>query len=179
MFGAFITGPFFAKLKIDSLFEYIEMRYKTNAVRLVAMTFYLIKSYIGCAIYILGPSTVLNLILGLETYESIALIFTITTFYTCIGGIKAVIWTDLFQAIIMVLFLSVLVGKGIADAGGLSEIIRISGENGRLNLFEFNPDPFVRQSFWSLCILSIFTQSRFILCANFYMFSRNFDCFLS
>jgi Na+/proline symporter len=79
LFGAFITGPFFAKLNIDSLFEYIEMRYETNVVRLIAMTFYLIRSYISCAIFILGPSTAMSLILDLETYESIAIIFTITT----------------------------------------------------------------------------------------------------
>jgi Na+/proline symporter len=152
LFGTFVVGPFYQKLKIDSVFQYIELRYKTNTVRLVAMAFFLVKSFITSAVYILGPSTALSLIMGLNTYGSIAIIVVIGTFYTCIGGIKAVVWTDMFQALVMLTFISVLLIKGTIGAGGVSEIIKVAGENGRLKLFDFNPDPFIRQSFWNLLV---------------------------
>ena len=43
-----------------------------------------------------------------------------------------------------------IVIKGIYDIGGFGNLIKINYEGGRLDLFDFNPDPFVRQSFWSL-----------------------------
>jgi Na+/proline symporter len=49
--------------------------------------------------------------------------------------------------------------KGIIDVGGLGEVWRINQENGRLNFFEFDPNPLIRQSFWSLFIGGIFAWS--------------------
>ena len=152
--GAFITGPFFNRLKIVSIFEYFEMRYDgSKFMRLFAMTFFVIKSLITTAIYALGPSSALSLLLDWPPSLSIALICIIATFYTTIGGIKAVIWTDLFQALVMLASLIVILFIGVfRDVKGVDNLLTTSYENGRMNLFNFNPDPFIRQSFWSLII---------------------------
>lgn len=63
---------------------------------------------------------------------------------------KAVIWTDLFQAMVMLVTVVMIVVKGVHDVGGVASFWEINKQGGRLNLFDFNPDPFVRQSFWSL-----------------------------
>jgi hypothetical protein len=42
--------------------------------------------------------------------------------------------------------------KGTIDAGGFSNLFEINHEGGRLNFFEFDPNPLIRQSFWSLVI---------------------------
>ena len=42
--------------------------------------------------------------------------------------------------------------KGIYDVGGISNLFEICYEGGRLNFFNFDPNPLVRQSFWSLLI---------------------------
>ena len=52
------------------------------------------------------------------------------------GGIKAVVWTDVFQAVIMFgSFLTVII-IGNFDAGGWSEIIDINYRTDRLELFK-------------------------------------------
>lgn len=86
--GAFITGPFFAKLNILSIFEYFEMRYNSKYVRLVGMTFYLIRNAIACAIFIFGPATSLAILARLDENICIGMIGLIGTFYTTVGGIK-------------------------------------------------------------------------------------------
>ena len=144
LIGAFVTGPFFAKLNIMSVFEYVEMRYETKKLRLIAMVFYVLRNFINSAIFILGPSSALSLLLNLNQNYSIALIFAIGTFYTTIGGIKAVIWTDMFQASIMLICMIIIFIKGTFDAGGLSQLWLINEKGGRLNFFVFNPDPFIR-----------------------------------
>ena len=69
-----------------------------------------------------------------------------------IGGIKAVIWTDAFQTLIMFSGVIAVIVKGTSDVGGFGNLVDINSEGGRLNFFNFDPNPFVRQSFWSLVI---------------------------
>ncbi|GFY06230.1 hypothetical protein TNCV_2680241 [Trichonephila clavipes] len=57
-----------------------------------------------------------------------------------VGGLKAVIWADVFQASLILLTLIVLYIKGIGEAGGISEIYRKSAESQRLNIFKFEED---------------------------------------
>jgi Na+/proline symporter len=151
--AAFVTGPFFASLNIISVFEYIELRYQAKWVRMMSMSCYVVRNFISSAVFTLGPSTALSLLMDLDQNVSIALIIAIGTFYTCIGGIKAVIWTDLFQAVIMFSSVGVIVVKGaFFDSGGLTNLWQVNEAGGRLNFFEVTPDPFVRQSFWTLII---------------------------
>lgn len=69
-----------------------------------------------------------------------------------IGGIKAVIWTDAFQMVIMFAGMLAVIVKGIIDVGGVGNLFDINSDGERLNFFIFNPDPFIRQSFWSLIL---------------------------
>jgi sodium-coupled monocarboxylate transporter 8/12 len=83
----------------------------------------------------------------------VLLVGSLGTFYTAIGGIKAVIWTDLFQLCIMLATLLLIVFKGLNDFdNGLSDVFRLNAAGGRLNIFDFRIDPFLRQSFWPLLI---------------------------
>lgn len=168
IFSALVFAPFFDKLGILSMFEYIEMRYNSRKVRLMAMGFYVVRNLISSAIYVLGPSSALSLLLKLDTTTSIVIVCSIGTLYTCIGGIKAVIWTDLFQAIIMFFSLFVMCVRGVSDAGGLQNLLEINRQGGRLNLFDFNPDPFIRQSFWNLMIGG--WMNFMVFYCNYYLF---------
>jgi sodium-coupled monocarboxylate transporter 8/12 len=150
--GAFVTGPLFAKMKLSSVFEYLEIRFHSRRVRLVGTVCYLVTHLMGAAIFIYGPAISLQAFSAMSDTWCVLLVGSITTFYTAIGGIKGVIWTDLFQLVIMILSLLMVILNGLYDLGGIQNVFRISGEGGRLNLFDFNPDPFIRQSFWSLSI---------------------------
>ena len=108
--------------------------------------------YIKGSIFMYGPATSLALLTNLNEMICIGIIGFIGTFYTAIGGIKGVIWNDLFQALVMFTSLTILLTKGVIDAGGFSTLWETSSKGGRLNFIDFNPDPFIRQSFWSLII---------------------------
>ena len=150
--GAFVTGPMFARLKVMSVFEYLKLRYDSELVRLLAVLCYLTRSLIASALFIYGPATSLNLVAQLSPVVCIIIIGAIGVFYTTIGGIRAVIYTDVFQLIIMFAGLALVITKGIIDAGGLSELLDINSAGGRLDFFDFDPNPLLRQSFWSLTI---------------------------
>jgi SSS family transporter len=152
LIGAFVTGPMFNKLKVVSVFEYLELRYDSENVRLIAVFFYLFRNLIGSSIFIFGPSTSLFLLASVSPNVAIILIGSIGTLYTTLGGIRGIIWADVFQCVCMFSGLILIIFKGFHDIGSVSELIRINSEGGRLNFFVFDTNPFIRQSFWSLLI---------------------------
>jgi SSS family transporter len=148
--GALATGPLFARLKVISVFEYLKLRYDSTAVRLLSVTCYFVRNMISIAIFLYGPATTVTALTKISTPVAVLIIGAISTFYTTIGGIKAVIWTDVFQMIMMFTGLITVISKGVYDIGGFSELWKINSEGGRLNFFDFDPNPFIRQSFWPL-----------------------------
>ena len=106
-----------------------------------------------------GPATSLALLANLNDKLCVGLLGFIGTFYTTIGGIRGVIWNDLFQALVMFTSLGIIIIKGIIDAGGFGDLWETNANGGRLNFFDFNPDPFIRQSFWSLVFGQIIYMS--------------------
>ncbi|GFS44341.1 sodium-coupled monocarboxylate transporter 1 [Trichonephila inaurata madagascariensis] len=64
------------------------------------------------------------------------------------GGLKAVLWTDVLQGLLMILTIITLYVAGIKEAGGVTNIIDRAREGGRLD-FNFQVDLFKRYSFWN------------------------------
>ena len=55
--------------------------------------------------------------------------------YCTQGGLRAVVYTDTFQAAIIFTGILALIVKGIIDVGGVEEVWRRSHEGGRLDNF--------------------------------------------
>ncbi|GFY42777.1 uncharacterized protein TNIN_216241 [Trichonephila inaurata madagascariensis] len=89
------------------------------------------------SIVLYAPVLALSAVADLSLEASIIVFGLVCSFYCAIGGLKAVIWADVFQASLILLTLIVLYIKGIGEAGGISEIYRKSAESQRLNIFEF------------------------------------------
>ena len=73
------------------------------------------------------------------------------------GGMKAVIWTDVFQASVMVVGLVVVLIVGAKEVDGFKNVFDIADKGERLKVFDFNPDPRIRNTFWTLSIGGAFT----------------------
>ena len=56
------------------------------------------------------------------------------TVYTVIGGLKAVVWTDVFQMIVVYAGLIVMMVRGAQLFGGLDEIWAAAVNGSRINL---------------------------------------------
>ena len=49
---------------------------------------------------------------------------------------RAVVWTDVFQAFVMILGLVVIIAIGTNDVGGVGKVIDLADQGERLKLFE-------------------------------------------
>ncbi|XP_072048595.1 sodium-coupled monocarboxylate transporter 1-like [Amphiura filiformis] len=148
---AVIYMPVFYKLQITSAYEYLELRFNRKVRWLGMITFQLqMILYLGIAIY--APALALNHVTGFTLWGSVWACGLVCTFYCTIGGIKAVIWTDVFQVCVMLVGFTMVIVKGSIDVGGLGEVWRISQDGGRIDFMHFEMDPRVRHTFWSITI---------------------------
>lgn len=88
--------PVYYNLKITSVYEYLDLRFG-KYVRFCGVAINLLFLFLYMGIVIYGPSLALNAVTGLSLEASIISVGVVCTFYTTIGGIRAVVWTDLFQ----------------------------------------------------------------------------------
>ncbi|XP_074834238.1 sodium/iodide cotransporter isoform X2 [Carettochelys insculpta] len=145
---AYLFLPVFYRLGLTSTYEYLELRFSKN-VRLCGTVQYIIATMLYTGIVIYAPALILNQVTGLDIWASLLSTGTICTFYTTIGGMKAVIWTDVFQVVVMLSgFVAILI-QGTLLMGSPGTVLEIAANNSRVNLADFNPDPRSRYTFWT------------------------------
>ncbi|XP_048404749.2 sodium-coupled monocarboxylate transporter 1-like isoform X4 [Stegostoma tigrinum] len=94
-------------------------------------------------------------ILSAEVFLPIFYRLGVTSSYE--GGLKAVVWTDVFQIVIMIIGLVAIIVQAIILKGGISNVLNTADHGGRLNFWNFDPSPFHRHTFWTIVIGGTFT----------------------
>ncbi|KAL3847684.1 hypothetical protein ACJMK2_018581 [Sinanodonta woodiana] len=158
--------PLIHPLKITSAYEYLEMRFKSRWIRTVGTILGILYNTVYMGIILFGPAIALEALSGFPQWGSIIVMAVVSVIYTAIGGLKAVIWTDVFQTVVMFAGIFAVLIKGTIVVGSIGRTWEIADQKGRLNLFNFDPDPTVRHTFWILLIgnflqgfATIFNQS--------------------
>uniref|UniRef100_H0X6K4 Solute carrier family 5 member 5 n=1 Tax=Otolemur garnettii TaxID=30611 RepID=H0X6K4_OTOGA len=148
---ATIFLPVFYRLGLTSTYEYLELRF-SRAVRLCGTVQYLVATTLYTGIVIYAPALILNQVTGLDIWASLLSTGIICTFYTAVGGMKAVVWTDVFQVIVMLSGFWVILGRGATLVGGPQHVLQFAQNHSRINLMDFDPDPRRRYTFWTFVV---------------------------
>lgn len=144
--------PFYTSLNLYTAYEYLERRFSLN-VRLLTSILFQIQRAVHVAIVIYAPALVLKLLTGLPLWECILLTGALTTVYTTLGGMKAVIYTDILQFLTVMAGLTLIFFSTIKHVhGGLEAVYQIARNHGRLRLFNLSTSPNQLTSLWS-CVL--------------------------
>ncbi|XP_070558796.1 sodium-dependent multivitamin transporter-like [Ptychodera flava] len=149
--AAHLFLPVLYNLKITSIYEYIEMRFNL-AARLLCTSLYIFYKTFYLSIAVYAPSLALSAVSGLHVWISVATVGIICTFYTAVGGMKAVIWTDVLQSLIMFSGLLAVIIQGCIDLGGGDVAWQIAKDSGRIYFADWSLDPTVRHTIWSIFI---------------------------
>ncbi|XP_071090687.1 sodium-coupled monocarboxylate transporter 1-like [Haliotis cracherodii] len=164
--GMYTCLPLMYPLGITSVYEYLGMRFDSTAVRLLGTCIGMLQTASYMAIALLSPALALQTVAGLPLWWSIVIVGLVGTIYTSIGGIKSVVWTDVFQSSIMLAGILTSIVLGVMRSGGTLNVLKTAHQEGRLGLDEINPDPRVRHTVWGLVIggffnwyVNLFTQS--------------------
>ena len=143
--------PIYHKLKVFTAYEFLEKRFNKKTRNLASLLF-LIQRGLAAGITIYAPAIIMSLILKWPLYLLIFIIGSIVTFYTLIGGTKAVNVTQKQQMFVIFigLFITIYyIFKGIPQEFSFKQVLEIAGANGKLNILSFDLDLKSRYTFWS------------------------------
>ncbi|EDV90551.1 GH14124 [Drosophila grimshawi] len=143
----YIIVPVFYENNVSNCYEYLEMRFNKFTRKVVTATF-VMNSCLMLPVFMFIPSLAFSQVTGWNIHVINALVSSICVFYTMLGGIKAVVWTDVIQGgtmLISVLMVGVL---GTMQTGGLSSVMENASAGGRFN-FDLRWDPRIRITVWN------------------------------
>jgi SSS family solute:Na+ symporter len=146
--------PFFRRGKLTSAFEYLGERYGV-VPRMYGTFSFIIMQLIRMAQILFLVALVIQFLTG----APIVLVIILTGFfigaYTIMGGIEAVIWTDVVQAIILLIGgVLCIVWVSVDLPGGLSQVISTGREFNKFSLGEMRFD-LDERTFYTVAILGI------------------------
>lgn len=143
--------PFFYRAKVYTAYEYLENRFDPKTRSLTSFLF-LVSRGLAAGLVLYAPAIVLSVIMGWDETVTILIMAGVTIAYTLMGGITAVIWTDVIQMLMMfvgiavalfILFTTLPSGVGVGDVayiGGIQEMWRS---------IDWSWDPSNRYTIWS------------------------------
>uniref|UniRef100_A0A670XYG3 Solute carrier family 5 member 8 n=1 Tax=Pseudonaja textilis TaxID=8673 RepID=A0A670XYG3_PSETE len=94
---------------------------------------------------------------GFRLWDSVIATGLICIFYCSVGGLKAVVWAGVFQYILMIVGLGLVFARAVIIKGGFGPILHDAYQGGRLNIWDFNPNPLKRHTVWTVVIGGTFT----------------------
>uniref|UniRef100_A0A8D3DSB4 Sodium-dependent multivitamin transporter n=1 Tax=Scophthalmus maximus TaxID=52904 RepID=A0A8D3DSB4_SCOMX len=149
---AHVFIPVFYRLQLSSAYEYLELRFN-KTVRICGTVTFIFQMVIYMGVVLYAPALALNA-------GKIATFFSqlekTNRNMVYIGGLKAVIWTDVFQTVVMFAGQLAVIVVGASQAGGIGEVWRKAVNGSRIAGLELNPDPLERHTFWTLGVGGVF-----------------------
>lgn len=88
------------------------------------------------AIVLYAPALALSAVTGTSKWMSILSVGLVCTLYCTIGGMKAVLWTDVFQSILMFAAMIIVIVKGTWNVGGMSQVMERAVNGSRIGPIE-------------------------------------------
>jgi sodium-coupled monocarboxylate transporter 8/12 len=147
--------PFYYKARFFTAYQYLEERFSVH-LRTLASASFIARVLLWLAAATYAPALALEQATGMPLWFTILCTGILTTLYTTFGGMRAVIWTDVMQ--LVVLFGGQLVILIVAISrlpGGMGQVIELGRQGGRLDL-SLSPDPTVRLTLWGLLVGAAF-----------------------
>lgn len=135
---AFKYLPVLRRKNFTTVYEFLADQFDSSIQKFGSASFILFQ--LGrMGIVLLLPALALSAVTGINVYLGIALMGIMATIYTVMGGIEAVIWTDVLQT-------GVLLGGAVvalvmicnALDGGFGELVRIGSEAGKFHWLNLN-----------------------------------------
>ncbi|KYB27649.1 Putative sodium-dependent multivitamin transporter-like Protein [Tribolium castaneum] len=143
--------PVFTKLQVCSSYEYLELRF-SKILRTIASLLFLLDEIMFLPMLIYVPSLAFNQVSGANLHLIGAIVCTVCVFYTILGGLRAVVYTDTWQTVVMFISDMVVVILGVVAIGGMSVIIERSSAGNRIQSLNFNPSMYERYTVFSVLI---------------------------
>lgn len=116
--------PLFHKSGVISIYEYLEKRFDPGTRRFVSIIF-LVSRALATGVTIYATAIVVSVILGISLYATIIIIGAVAIIYDYMGGIKAVVYSDVIQMIVIIAGIAICLIAGLNYLGGWEKVLHI------------------------------------------------------
>lgn len=147
--------PFYRRFNLTTAYEYLELRFN-RWTRWIGSLMYIFLQLGRLGIVLLLPSLALSVVTGIDVELCILSMGLLSILYTVLGGIEAVIWTDVLQVIVLLggAILSLFILYFHMDAGTIQTTI---ADFDKTKIFDFNWS-FAEPTFWVVIIGGLATN---------------------
>ena len=116
--------PLYSRLKIDTAYEYLEIRYKNKGLRILGALMFIIYQIGRMSIIMYLPSMVLAQLTGINVNILIIVMGVIAIIYSYTGGLKSVLWTDFIQGMVLIVGVTFALGFLLFNIdGGIGAVL--------------------------------------------------------
>ena len=141
--------PFFYHSGVASIFDYLERRFGL-ASRTVMSAIFLFGNALYSGIMLYTAALVLEFITGMDVTTAILIVAAVALAYTLLGGISAVIWTDLMQTAVLFVGAFIIFAMVVAELpGSLLDTLAALKAQGRTDPFVHSLDPSKVATIWT------------------------------
>ena len=154
----FVFIPVYARLKVQTAYEYLERRFHVSVRCLASGLFVLLRiGWMASATY--AASVVVSGISGLDQKTVIIGLGVAAIFYTMLGGLRAVMWTDVVQFFVFSTTIAVALTLLLSmEDDGVGGVVSTYFE-GRSNLlFDWTPSVTLPYGSWAI-LLGVFLEA--------------------
>ncbi len=140
----FFYLPFYRRLNVTSAYEYLEKRFNKPTRLLGSASFVLFQlGRMGVVLFL--PALALRTVTGIDVYSCILVMGVLATLYTVLGGIEAVVWTDVLQVFVLMggalLSLGIIAVDLAGAEGGLGAAWSMIADADKLRLADLDWAP--------------------------------------
>lgn len=126
--------PFYMRSKVFTMPEFLEKRYSSEArwfLSLVMLIGYILTK-VSVTVY--AGAVVFQTLMGIDFWTGALIVVILTGIYTIVGGLKAVVYTETLQTLVLIAGSVTVTVIGMIKIGGWNNLVAIAGID-RLNLF--------------------------------------------
>ncbi len=138
---ALIFIPAFYRYNCTTIYEFLDYRFGRSS-QVTGSVFFFVTRLLGSGVRLMAACVAVSVLVGWPLSATILLFSAVSIVYIALGGVKAVVWTNVFQAGAFLVGGALTVWFLVTQIdGGLAAIFRTAAAAGRLDVIEWGPAP--------------------------------------
>ncbi|MCR9253449.1 MAG: sodium:solute symporter [bacterium] len=147
---------------VVSVYEYLEKRFGTSTRLLLSIVFQISRAF-ATGVMVYAIALILTSVLAIPFWQTVIVIGLVTLIYSYQGGMKAVVYGDMIQMIILFGGIMICLVYGVSKIGGWTEFTSLL-DRSRLDAVDFGSLGFQKNEsfgFWPMVIGGFFLYSSY------------------
>ncbi len=126
--------PFYMRSRVFTMPEFLELRYSPAARWFLSLTTLIAYVLTKISVTIYAGAVVFQALMGVDFWTGALIVVLLTGVYTVIGGLRAVVYTEALQAMVLIAGSVTVTVAGLVQIGGWSGLVEAVGAT-HFNMF--------------------------------------------